>query len=55
MLKSGNAYLDELKAKYLSKLEAMQDLTPFNQRMCAIDEQKVSDLIDDIKKAPVQL
>lgn len=52
MLKSGNAYLDELKAKYLVKLEAMQEQHPFTQQLCSIDEQKVSDMIDDIKKVP---
>ena len=50
MLKSGNAYLDELKAKYLEKLEAMRERNPFNQQICSIDEQQVSDMIDDIKK-----
>lgn len=52
MLKSGNAYLEELKVKYLEQLEAMRDESPFRQQLCSIDEQKVSDLIEDIKKEP---
>lgn len=33
-------------------MEALHEESPFRQQLCSIDEQRVSDLIDDIKKDP---